>query len=239
VGSGYGVVPNPIRVRVGETRSARLLRGGIFEHVPHPTPILVRSANPAVAGPAESTLTFAPFEPEATFPVTGVTAGLTSLVIVDPVHGVTLTVPVEVVAEKCAFFEGTIPCETGKRLDPCGHHDFIGLESFDLGVSVGGDGLVTLSGSNPQKCPASGTVNPATCALTTGECTATVAGFPNVRNQWQNVVFSETTNKVTGERVVTVTGQYAMGLGGELPGGCPIVYDFSGSATVPKQGGRP
>jgi hypothetical protein len=230
VGSGYGVVPNPIRVRVDETRSGRLARGGIFEHVPHPTPVLVTSANPAVAGPAQTTLLFAPFAGEATFPVHGVTAGLTSFVITDLVHGVTLTVPVEVVAEKCVLFEGTIPCETGDRMDPCGHHDFVGLTTFDLDVSVGDGGVVTLSGSNPQKCPASGAIDPATCAITTGECQATVAGFPNVRNQWRNVVFSVSTD------TVTVTGQYAMGIGGELPGGCPIVYDFSGSAPLPKRG---
>lgn len=243
VGNGYGVIPNPIRLNVGETVMATLARGGVFEQVPHPTPILVRSANPAIAGPETTMLTYVAFQREGQFPVTGVTAGLTSLAIFDLVHGVTLTVPVEVVAEKCVFFEGRIPCRTGSRMDLCGHHQFIALNDFDLDVSMGEDGVVTLSGSNPQKCPASGRVDAGTCALTTEECRATVAGFPNVRNQWLNVVFSETTNKVTGERTITVTGQYAMGLGGELPGGCPIVYDFSGSATVAKRGaasgGRP
>ena len=96
--------------------------------------------------------------------------------------------------------------------DPAGHDPFIALARSIVGnVAVVGDPTITITGSGAW-VPVSGELKPDGSFVATGK--GTVAGFPNV-----SVRFTGTWTEYDG-----FSGEYAMGVGGELPGGQPITY---------------
>ncbi len=230
VGCGYGVGDEPICVNDGETTEVLLCRFPPALSAQRPSIVTVTSSDDSVATVAPSPLVFLPGVAKLALTVRGETEGTVTITVKDAFYdlGTSFQVTVKPV-EECSVFDGTAECTTGNRDDLCMHHPFVNITGFILTITEV-DGVITVSGSNPQMCPALGTMD-VKCTLTTAECTATVAGFQNVRTQWRNLTFAESQDPATGAKTVTVTGQYALGIGGELPGGCPIVYDFSGTVT--------
>lgn len=115
------------------------------------------------------------------------------------------------------FFLATFIIES----DPGGHGPFVNLQLATLTTSVEGSTL-SVSGNHPSTVSASGSLNPATC---TGSATGTgtIAGFPGIRCDYENV-------KLTGG---ALTGTYTCGVGGGLPGNLPIRYTFNGTRQGP------
>lgn len=105
--------------------------------------------------------------------------------------------------------------------DSGGHAPFVNLQSATLTTSVNGSTLV-VSGNHPSTVSASGSLNTSTC---TGSATGTgtIAGFPGIRCDYENVT-------ITGG---ALTGTYTCGVGGGLPGNLPIRYGFTGTRQGP------
>ncbi len=105
--------------------------------------------------------------------------------------------------------------------DPGGHAPFVELSTATLQVGVAGSTL-SVSGNHPSTVSGSGLLGTSAC---TGSATGfgTIAGFPNIRCGYENVVLS------AGQ----VAGSYARGVGGGLPGNQPIRYLFSGPRKGP------
>lgn len=101
--------------------------------------------------------------------------------------------------------------------DPGGHAPFVNLQSATLTTSVTPTSL-GVSGDHPATVTGTGPLVTATC---TGSATGrgTVAGFPDIRCDYENVRLSDG----------RLTGSYTCGVGGGLPGNQPIRYLFSGS----------
>lgn len=115
------------------------------------------------------------------------------------------------------FFLSTFVVES----DPGGHAPFVNLQSATLTTSASGSTL-SVSGNSPSTVSASGALNTTTC---TGSATGTgtIAGFPGIRCDYENV-------KITGG---ALTGTYTCGVGGGLPGNLPIRYGFTGTRQGP------
>jgi len=136
----------------------------------------------------------------------------------DPSQG---TYSCETVPAPCSTFAGFFAAVFTVDSDPGGHAPFVELSTATLQVGVGGSTL-SVSGDHPSTVSGTGPLDTSTC---TGSATGfgTIAGFPNIRCDYENVVLS----------AGPVTGSYTCGVGGGLPGNQPIRYLFSGSRTGP------
>jgi hypothetical protein len=121
----------------------------------------------------------------------------------------------------CSTFAGFFAAVFTVDSDPGGHAPFVELSTAALQVGVAGSTL-SVSGNHPSTVSGTGPLNTSTC---TGSATGfgTIAGFPNIRCDYENVVLS------AGQ----ITGTYTCGVGGGLPGDQPIRYLFSGPRTGP------
>jgi len=136
----------------------------------------------------------------------------------DPAQG---TYSCETAPAPCSTFAGFFAAVFTVDSDPGGHAPFVELSTAALEVGVGGSTL-SVSGNHAATVSGTGPLSTSTC---TGSATGfgTIAGFPNVRCDYENVVLS----------AGPVTGTYTCGVGGGLPGGQPIRYLFSGPRTGP------
>lgn len=121
----------------------------------------------------------------------------------------------------CSDFAGFFAAVFTVDSDPGGHAPFVELSTATLQVGVAGSTL-SVSGNHPSTVSGTGPLNTSTC---TGSATGfgTIAGFPNIRCDYENVVLT------AGQ----VTGIYTCGVGGGLPGNQPIRYLFNGPRTGP------
>lgn len=228
VGSGYSVTPNPVIVKVGATASVSLKRTGLLRHYPGTVIFSTMSADESVARPDVIPVPrMSPGVDETTIAVIGVAVGTTTIKVRDIWHGLETSFAVQVVADVCMLETGTYECVASVDMDNCGHDPFVNIDGFQLMIAPDG-GMFLISGSNPQMCEGQGPLDTELCSVTTAECMATVAGFQNVRCQWREVMTVSSGDPKTGT-TTTVEGKLAMGVGGELPGGCPIVYRFTGT----------
>ncbi len=98
--------------------------------------------------------------------------------------------------------------------DDCGHDPFINELPESITIAVGDDGSLTLTGPEPWVEVAATVDADGSIA---GAGLGTVAGFPDVSVQLE------------GEMVEpgVLQGELAFGVGGELPGECPIIWQLT------------
>jgi hypothetical protein len=123
--------------------------------------------------------------------------------------------------QACSDLAGVFLALFTVESDPGGHAPFVELQSATLTTSVSGSAF-SVSGDHPSTVAGSGPLATSTC---TGSATGfgTIAGFPNIRCDYENVVLS------AGQ----LTGTYTCGVGGGLPGDQPIRYVFTGTRQGP------
>lgn len=115
----------------------------------------------------------------------------------------------------CADFSGTYNVWATGIIDPAGHLPFTGNPTLNPWTFSITDSAINVTGL-PPFVPVSGTVNQADCSFQASG-SGVVAGRPNVSVRMQGSFRS------------SVSGTYTMGAGGELPGGQPIIFNFSGT----------
>lgn len=135
----------------------------------------------------------------------------------EPAGGTYLCSPPPACADLVGVFLALFTVES----DPGGHAPFVNLESAVLTAAVNGSTL-SVSGDHPSTVAGAGPLDTSSC---TGSATGlgTIAGFPNVRCDYEGVKLAEG----------ALTGTYTCGVGGGLPGNQPIRYGFTGTRQGP------
>jgi hypothetical protein len=123
--------------------------------------------------------------------------------------------------------EGTFDVTFIVDRNPGRHPDLLKF----AGLTVKDGLLVGISGDKPETATATGFRNGATCQIrAAGQ--ANYAGF-RALGVYQNVRFGggnkQDQGQGTGQEAITISGEYVIGAGGELPGGQPIIYSFTGT----------
>jgi hypothetical protein len=213
VGSGYYVVPNPVRLKVGETVMVKLFRTNVIR-MPRRVQVLITPENfSTIAKPTPETVIFEPDETEKDFSITGLRRGSTMFEMFDALYGLTSSFKVIVEGTRC-IPDGTYDVQFTVKSDPDGHHAFINLQSATLRILTTTDQVLVRS-ADPLPAEAAGAFD-RTCPFE-AVGPATVAGEPNVRVEYRDVI-------VEGN---TIRGCCVIGAAEEL--GKPITYGFTGT----------
>ncbi len=128
---------------------------------------------------------------------------------------------------ECCDTTGTFIVRFTVKIDPSGHHAFIQLRDGRIVVVRLSDGRYEVRGNRPAIITAI-TSSPTVCGFPLANGSGTVAGFPNVTGRYKDV-------EVNGD---DIGGLLDLGIGGELPTGQGICYEFTGTRdlSVPDSG---
>lgn len=239
VGPEYSLTPNPLVINLARESggTVTLRRNGPVDQIQGIVTICITSRNEAVAKPITRMIQLVSGQITAPIGVEAVAVGETDFDVLDKRTGRTRSFRVVVVGEIPCPAEGSGQAAFQPSVDPANHDDSIRLRNARLRFMPnrgrGGGETVTIDGDRGDTVTATGALDPESCSVASAEGRGTVAGFQNVRCEYRNVVFTEGTGGT-----ITVTGEYALGIGGELPTGQPIVYTFTvtlSSSTLQKR----
>lgn len=130
-------------------------------------------------------------------------------------------------SSECCDVTGTYDLRFTVKIDPANHHAVLQLRDGRLVIARLSDDSYEVRGNRPPIIRATfDSLSLCTFPLANG--VGTVAGFPNVTGRYKNV-------EVTGD---DIRGLLELGVGGELPTGQPICYEFTGQRdpSVPDSG---
>jgi hypothetical protein len=129
----------------------------------------------------------------------------------------------------CCDLTGTYKVRFTVKLDPANHNAVIRLSSGTIIVVRLGSGRYEIRGNRSEIIR--GTAARLDCGLPLAVGTGTVAGFPGVDGRYKEVV-------VSGDNI---EGLLELGIGGELPTGQPVCYEFTGERdpAVPDNDAEP
>lgn len=129
---------------------------------------------------------------------------------------------------ECCDDTGTFIVRFSVKLDPANHHAVIQLRDGRIVIVRLSDGTYEVQGDRPVIIRATTDLSSLTCGFPLANGSGTVAGFPNVTGRYKDV-------EVAGD---DIGGLLELGVGGELPTGQPICYEFIGmrDPDVPDSG---
>ncbi len=221
VGSGYFIRPNPVTLCVGQEVAVTLRRSDLLQQTGVAS-VLVKSANNNIAtvNPIDETVVFGRTNSETTIRIIGFDVGTTTITVTDRAGRST---SFKVIVEPCPCdpdgkfdvdftLEGN-QCRHPIRLDRATLEIIAVPEVNEVGIFSEATNLTSNAhGSFDGTCPfhAAGQVDVMT---TDGRTLKGVSAA-----YWITGVF--------GDRI---EGTYALGVDGDLPGGCPITWSFTGT----------
>ena len=129
----------------------------------------------------------------------------------------------------CCDVTGTFDLTFSVKLDPAQHHAVIQLRDGRVVVVRLSDGTFRVTGNRSATIPATAPSASSTgCGFPLFNGSGTVAGFPNVTGRYKDL-------GIAGD---AIEGLLELGVGGELPGGQAICYEFVGTRnpSVPDAG---
>lgn len=219
--------PSPITVMVGKSATIDLTSFGNTLRLA--STVTTQSADPGIATSNGAVLAMGANQTDGKFAVTGVSAGTTTIAIMDSSSGSTIQVTVIVVgpppAPSCPTdtkgFMNFVPAS-----DPAGHNQFIGLTGANVTIHRVGS-VVTISGDQPQIATATGTIDPVACTFSANAISVNpIAGFTGVSAGYTNGL-------IAGPSYSTMTFNYTLGANGNLPTGQAITYGATGPLPCP------
>lgn len=130
--------------------------------------------------------------------------------------------------EECCDDTGTFIVRFTVKLDPANHHAVIQLRDGRIVIVRLSDGTYEVQGDRSVIIRATTDLSSLSCGFPLANGRGTVAGFPNVTGRYKDV-------EVAGD---DIGGLLELGVGGELPTGQPICYQFVGmrDPDVPDSG---
>lgn len=128
----------------------------------------------------------------------------------------------------CCDKTGTYIVRFSVKLDPANHHAVIQLRDGRIVIVRLSDGNFEVRGNRSAIIRATTGDLSSSCGFPLANGSGTVAGFPNVTGRYKDV-------EVTGDGI---GGLLELGIGGELPTGQAICYEFTGTRdpSVPDSG---
>ncbi len=245
VGGGFELSQNDLTLFVGQKFPITLSRYGVKLQFSHQE--IVDIAGGAENGKTIATATtqdgvsvadiFKPKEVSRSITITGVMEGTTKFFFRDSVNSNKEVILNVKVINKCLNGNVSFDTQFAVKMDPAGHDRFIGLRQANLTLAAA-DGDLSITGNKSQTVAAMGAFDSSSCSSAEATGSGTIAGFPGVSCAYENVTISTSTASGRADGIspqattITITGDYVLGLHGELPTGRPIDYSFTGQATI-------